>query len=288
MQVDLNDMCAVLQVLQCSQEVEEQPVRQKVAQTGVHVLEKRRRDKIRALVFADVDRRFKNDDDKTQFHAWHYAVLMRSVAASGNRRTVSAEKTEDSSLSAFVQLAAELAAEDMQFVQDSWRLQDISAVLCAAATCQVQAHRAFSVAAILCQSRLKDMAERASIEDAAVLPQLENLVWAYAVSRRQYPYSADAVCAAAAGALQALVAAHPDKMVVSVVADLLWSLAAMWHTPNKLFGLVGQVLDERRRSSQQPLDSEVAESLAWSFMRAGMRLPDSVVESAPKNFTGII
>lgn len=288
LQVELKDMCAVMQVLHASKEATELEA-ELVPKHSVQVVASSFCDRVRAAVCADVVRRFNDDSEQTRFHAWQYAVVMRAATVRVVAPTIAANgKHVQNALCTFVQSAADLAADDMESVGHSWRIQDLSAVLCAAATHQVSAHRTFSVAAILCQTRLQEMAVRASVEDAAMLPQLESLVWAFAVTRRHYPYSADAVCRAAADVLQELLAAQPHAVDTAVVADMLWSFAAMWQTPVGLFELVGTVLDDRRRTTQKPLRSDIAESLAWSFTRAAVRLPACVLESAPNRFTDAI
>ena len=279
----------MLQVLLSSKEVTRVASELPVPTDGVQVVASGLHERVCAAVFADVLRRFNDDSDQTVFHAWQYATIMRAVTDISASATVDTDSTHPGkAVHAFVQSAAELAADDMEYAGHSWRMQDISAVLCAAASLHVSAHRTFSVAAMLCQARLKDMAARASVADAAILPQLESLVWAFAVTRTHYPYSADAVCRAAADVLRKLLTAQPDAVDTAVVADMLWSFAAMWQVPVDLFELVGVILDERRCTSQQPLRPDVAESLAWSFARAAVTLPACVLEAAPDKFTSTI
>jgi hypothetical protein len=282
-------MCAVLQALQASHEVTERADERPSPTCGVQEVSSSFSERVRAAVCADVCRRFNDDRDQTCFHAWHYAVLMRAVTVGVQASNVDADsKNVENALHTFVQSAAELAADDMESVAQSWRLQDLSAVLCAVATHRVRAHRTFSVAAVLCQERLKEAAHRASAEDAAMLPQLESLVWAFAVTRRHYPYSADAVCRAAAEVLQQLLVAQPDAVDTASVADMLWSFAAMWQTPVELFELAGTFLDDRYSDSQRPLRPDIAESFAWSFTRAGIRLPTCVLASLPSSYADAI
>lgn len=212
-----------------------------------------------SVMISDVQRRFRDDADPTVFHAWEFAAIVDAAAHAPDPDT------------AFLEEAAGVIAEHMEWAPQAWRMRDLSAVLVGMTTHGVRAHRLFTAATLVSLQRLREAAARPE-EAAAALGHAEGVVWAFAVSRRAYPYSADAVSAAAADMLVRVLQDEPGSVSVAVMAQLLWTFAAMWRTPAGLFQAADGVLAGRGGQ----LDRETAMSLQWSFGRAGIAVPDTV------------
>jgi hypothetical protein len=256
MQVSLPDMCSVLLTLHAAHAA---IPRGHAPGSGPQAVVLQTFASVCATVVADVQRRFRDDSDATSFHPWEYAVLFQAVGAG------------DSPDREFLEEAAELAADDMEWLPAAWRMRDAAPVLVAAATHDVRVHRLFSAAGLLCVERMREMGGRGSAAAAArELESLEGVVWAFAVSRRVYPYSADSVCAAAQRLLHEVLEHAPEAVEVGAMAELLWSFAAMWRTPRELFAAADVALAVRE---EQDVSVEAARSLEWSFGRAGMVVP---------------
>lgn len=209
-----------------------------------------------SVVISDAQRRFRDDADRTVFHAWELATLVEAAAL-----------TPDPDAT-FLNEAAGVATEHIDWAPGDWRLRDLSPVLAAFATHGLKEHRLFSVATRVCVQRLREAAEQPR-DAAAGLGQAEGVVWAYAVTRRTYPYSSDAVSEAAAGMLEVVLHEDPGAAELAVVAQMLWSFAAMWKTPARLFAVAGDVIATR----ESDLNPETAMSFEWSFGRARHPLP---------------
>jgi hypothetical protein len=279
-QVPLQDACAVLDISTASWEVGLAR-----AQTrGVAVVLARERERVCVAAADDAARRIADDADQTRFAPRHYAALLRAATRGGATAGGSAEAA-NTRLAAAVEAAARAAAGSLDVEPGAWSIAELATVVSAAATYSVPAHRTFCAAAVLLQERLRGMAARAAAVDADALLHVEAAVWAYAVTRRAYPYSADAVCREGAAVLAALLAARPASVDAAVMAEMLWTFAARWQTSPALFHAAARALDDGARP---PLAADVAESLAWAFVRAGVPVPKCVAAAAPASCHAVI
>lgn len=259
-QVTLPDVCAVTATFAAAQRAQPRcPPRR-----GPQAVVSRSYAQLCSVVISDVTRRFRDSDDQTAFHPWEYAAVVNAAAAAPDPDTV------------FLAEAAAVAAESMEWSPEAWRMRDLSTVLVSMTAHQVREHRLFSAATLVCLQRLRQAQERPRAA-AAELFHVEGIVWAFAVSRRAYPYSADAVCATAAGLLERVLTDAPAAADVPVMAQMLWSFAAMWKTPPGLFRAAAAAL----AGHAGEVDSETAMSLQWSFGRAGVAVPAAAEQHQP-------
>eukprot|EP00892_Ulva_mutabilis_P010728 jgi/Ulvmu1/8027/UM004_0264.1 len=254
-QMSLPDLCAGMVALTAAQHAAS-PV---APQRGPQAVIARRYPHMCSAMISDVQRRFQDSADRTVFHAWEYAAIVGCAAAAPDPDV------------AFLEQTAAVIAEDMEWAPDTWSMRNLAAVLVPMATHGIPGHRLFTAATLVSLQRLRE-AEAAPAHAVVALGHAEGLVWAFAVSRRAYPYSADAVCTAAASMLEQVLRAVPESASIAVVAQMLWSFAAMWKTPPGLFLAADAALVGRERE----VDFETAMSLDWAFGRAGMRVPAAV------------
>lgn len=260
-QVTLPDLCAVAATFTAAQRAQPRdPPRR-----GPQAVVAQSYAQICSAMISDVSRRFRDSADQTAFHPWEYAAVVSAAAAAPDPDT------------AFLAEAAAVIADNMEWSPDAWRLRDLSAVLVSMTTLGVREHRLFSAATLVCLQRLREAREQPGVA-AAALSHVEGIVWAFAVSRRAYPYSADAVSATAAGLLERVLTVAPAAVDVAVMAQMLWSFAAMWKTPASLFWAADAALAGR----EGEVDSETAMSLQWSFGRAGVVVPAAVAHHLPQ------
>lgn len=257
MQVAVPDLCAVMVTFTSARRAQPRVAPRRGPQAVVSQAYAR----VCSVVISDVQRRFQDDADTTTFHAWEYAAIVDSVVLAPDPDTV------------FLKQSAALIAEDMEWAADTWHMRDLAAVLVAMTTHHVPSHRLFSAATLVCLQRLREAEKRPDEDVAAGLGHAEGIVWSFAVSRRAYPYSAHAVCTAAASMLERLLIAVPQSVSIPIMAQLLWSFGAMWITPPGLF----QAAEAALAGRESEVDTEVAMSLEWSFGRARKPAP-AVVE----------
>ena len=264
-QVSLCDVCAMLQALArqagpkrdaASSSVRSLPGVVAAAAGVVH-----------PLVAADVARRWRDDTDHTHFRPHHYVTLLGQADHLWPRdATVPVGLTD-------------VAADEIEGAPHVWPTRHIVRVVTRCAELELPAHRLFATAGRELSARIDATYNTARISDAGLcapmlsLDEAENVLWAFAVTRRAYPFSAAQVSRAVASFLQRTLEEGGTRVSTEVLVDMLWSFAAMWHTPVRLFELARTVLDDPERSTDARSNAVLSESLRWSFHRAGMAPP---------------
>jgi hypothetical protein len=257
----------MLQAIHAACAPERRPV--ELNRRSVHGVVHRMRPRVLAHVATDVRGRLHNTADTTQFLPSHYALLLSSIPELWpGAHSVPVGLTE-------------MVADELEGVPQCWPTRHLVSVVTACAEEELPAHRLFSVAARVVTERMEAAAARG--EEGRVtsvcrmsLVEAESLLWAFAVTRRIYPFSARLVSCAAATFLEREMLDVPGSVQTAVLADMLWSFAAMSHTPTSLFELAYGALEDPERE----LDGSAAESLEWSYHRAGMLAPARVLALA--------
>ena len=199
----------------------------------------------------------------------HYATLLQAFMQHGNG---------DKALWTEV---AETAGHEMASAERAWPTQHVVSVVEAAAGAKLRAHTLFETAAPLVLQRLaaapdadqeRPMGRRSVIGGAysgLTAEEMERALWAFAVVRRSYPYTARSVVTGVAKALTMALTTKPSAVPIDTLAAMLWTCAAASHTPRALFMAAVRAVDELPEAP----NAEVRESLTWSFNRAGISVP---------------
>lgn len=164
------------------------------------------------------------------------------------------------------QLCAERIADDLALRRQRVTFRGLATTLEACATAGVTSHHLFNAAANEAVARLVNNSPDVDWDS------LERLLWAYAVMRGTYPYTAQRVFKAADAWVVRHASMAPRLVPVDTLGELLWSCAAMGHTPQPLFEQAAHVFNAQPRSGS----ARLLESLAWSYDRAGIALPEKL------------
>lgn len=199
----------------------------------------------------------------------HYAALLRAFSRHGRG---SEDLWTD---------VAETAGHEMGSKPELWATQHVVGVVEAAAAAKLRAHHLFEACSPLILQRLdapRDARVQVPFGRADVMgdpysgltaEEMERVLWAFAVVRRSYPYTARSVVTGVARALTAALVSQPHVVPVDTMAAMLWTCAAASHTPRALFMAALHVVD----ALPEAPDAEVRESLTWSFNRARISVP---------------
>ena len=251
MQITLDSVCASVRLATAAVAAGEPAPRRSIAGTL-----QRRRLSLFEHAATDIARRLHDDADRTRFLPHHYVYLLKAVpvlwpAGAGPAATL-----------------ALAAADDIIAAPDSWPTAHLvdAAVACAAA--KLRAPLLLTAAAEVVCMRLDD-------GQGLTLPDAERLLWAFAVSRTAVPYTATRVARAVAALLKAVLSTGAERVHAAVLADVLWSLAAMRAAPRGLLDAAEAAL--QAAGAAAPSFAE-AEAIEWAFHRSG-RTPPAVVRA---------
>lgn len=255
LQVSLQDVCIMLQLVQAgAARVARGAQRAKIVVKASP--------RLLAAIAADLERRVRDDNDHTRFQGLHFATVLSCSQLLW---------PHDSSTP--LELAS-AAATDIMVAPGTWSTRALAQAVVSCAEAELPAHRLFTAAATEAAARLEalDMCTAAGqLSPYAVRPEdAEGILWAYTVMRKSYRYSTSQVVGAVSTYLMYMLQTDPQRIAPDVLAEMLWSFAAMWHVPKPLFAAAGRVFDEHW---DHDVTDEVAESVVWAFGRAGVPAP---------------
>ena len=274
LQVQLDDMCLMLYALDFAAH-SKAPARMR-SRRHLHGILARFRARLLDHMAADLRRRVSDDADTTAFLPHHYVCTFL------HRHTLWPGSTD------VLALLAEAAGGELQTSAQLWPTRHIVVLIVTCAEEQLPAHGLFEAAArVLCsriETHLALRAHGAQCQTKATglsvplltLQQAEGLLWAYAVVRRQYPFSAKHVARTLAAFLQAELA-HGQVACTAqragVVADMLWSFAAMSHVPKAPFKAAQDFLDALPTQQVSQMPASTVETLVWAYQRSRVSPP---------------
>ena len=210
----------------------------------------------------DVDRRVCDDSDQTRFEPQHYATIFSHVRLLWPQ-----------DVSTPLELAS-VAATDIAAAPGAWPSHELAQMLVACAEAELPAHRLFTAAASELSVRMKHASSCPAAGQlshyAVSVADAEGILWAYTVMRKSYRYSTAQVAGAVTAYMLHKLQHSPEHFAPEMLAEMLWSCAAMWHVPRPLFAAARDALEKHWQGS---VSADAAESLVWAFGRAGVSPP---------------
>jgi hypothetical protein len=110
--------------------------------------------------------------------------------------------------------------------------------------------------------------------------EMENVLWAFAVMRRTYPYTTKRVFRSAAMRIETALkesrtlSKNASAVNLEALAGMLFTFAAASFTPRALFVVARGAVDR----TDVPLSSEAVEAMLWAFQRAGYSPPQRCLD----------